>query len=253
MIVLPHQQKSLLVYVHDCAPQYLSQLKQIDSFLNGLGIKKVHWLWVPYYHNKNKSIDSSEFLEWCRNKTSFGNYWLLHGYSHFDFDLEQKSKIWNPYRFIMQRVLTQDEGEFAEVTVDQAKNLLNKGYQDYHQCFKTFPRGFVPPAWLAPSWLGQVLKDNQMYYTENHLYFWNLKKGTKVFSPVITWSTLSNWQRKASLYSSAFLLLALKWNPVLRIAIHPQDLEFPEIKSSIESILKKALSQRCLESIDTLL
>lgn len=220
----------LIISIHDVAPIFSAEINSIVDVLRRHKVKKISLLVVPFYHGQQKLSDFPEFVRQLREWQNQGCEIVLHGWTH----LEAK-----PNRRWFHRVATAGEGEFAELSFQEAHEKLQAGLELFQQ-LGLKASSFVPPAWLLSREAFEALRSFPFEYTENHCFIRRLSSGLRIWSPVITYIHRSRWRRT----------LALLWNPLvakgllggknLRLAIHPPDVRDKIIFRQIEWILKGA-------------
>jgi len=103
--------------------------------------------------------------------------------------------------------------------------------------------GFVAPAWLYGDGSRQALREAELPIAEDHLRVWSPATGKQLArGPVITWASRSRLRLASSLAAAA----ALRHIPleVLRLGVHPPDINHPVLVRSVERTLRLAMSCR---------
>ena len=112
-----------------------------------------------------------------------------------------------------------------------------------------FGAGGVPPmpglralrirgaAWLFNSKLPGLLDEMGFQCTEDRHRIFELHEGRSVRSPVITWATRTTLLKYGSIAMAPMLGQLWKTAEVLRVAIHPFDLDHDQTVSSIRRLL----------------
>ena len=237
--------KALLFSIHDCAPQHLDRLRRAEELIQNCGLNKAVYLWVPFFHNRYRSLENPAFLEWCQQKRSIQVQWYLHGYYHLagiNQTLIEKT-TGKPLTWIKENYLTEGEGEFMHLSSREVSERLIKGISEYKSVFGQIPAGFVAPAWLYNAHLVDHLHQNGSFFYENHFYIYHTS-GKKWWCPALTWATRTPFLKWGSQITPPLLVRALNRAPLIRIAIHPHDMDHPSIVKSIERVLKYALKDR---------
>jgi predicted deacetylase len=106
------------------------------------------------------------------------------------------------------------------------------------------PRGFIAPAWLLGAEAETALRDSSVEYTTRLGSVLDLRTGVTHHSQSLVWSVRSAWRRRTSLAWNALLNWRMKANPLLRISIHPVDIEHAAIWKQILSLVARALEDR---------
>jgi uncharacterized protein len=238
----------LLVALHDVTPVHAARLVKAEALLRSLAIADVAYLFVPRFHGV-PSEDDAAFLRWCRAARPFRIHWMLHGYLHRESEADAgapaKGGWWK------RRLLTGGEGEFLALHGEALRDRLTQGREVFRRCLDANPDGFVPPAWLAHPELRPTLRDLGFDYTEDHHRVYALRHAAATRSqraPVITWATRTITRRAGSLVVCPALSLLWRSQPVLRVALHPHDFDYPATIANITRVLRVLTRDR--ETID---
>jgi predicted deacetylase len=123
------------------------------------------------------SAFSKQLLEWKRE----GHSLYLHGYRH-------KANI-NLKRSLLGRLalrLTNSEAEFAGLSKEDSKMLLNEALQEWQKLGVGEAAGFVPPAWYGSRMLFYLCKDLGFENYSRRFVVWNKGKGIVLSMPFST-------------------------------------------------------------------
>jgi predicted deacetylase len=148
------------------------------------------------------------------------------------------------------RCLTAGEAEFLALRGDELRHRLARGIESFRACVGTEPAGFVAPAWLFNAQLLPALARAGIAVTEDHQWVYEVTAGQRLRIPVITWATRTGLRRVGSRLLAPLLLRHWADLPVIRVAIHPADVDHPATVRSIEGVLASALTSRQLASYD---
>jgi predicted deacetylase len=234
----------LLVSLHDVTPFHLPRLRRAEALCRSIGIRKLAYLFIPHYHGRYPSDEYPDFIAWCREPRTFEVEWHLHGFHH----LEPASVSRGPGRSwsdaVKRRLLTDGEGEFLALDLLAQRSRLTAGRAVFRRCLGREPKTFVAPAWLFNAALPPLLRELGFRYTEDHGRVFALQTGESLRSPVITWATRTAVRKAGSLLASPLLTRLWQEEPVLRVAIHPFDLDSPRTTASIQGVLGRLLAHR---------
>jgi predicted deacetylase len=126
---------------------------------------------------------------------------------------------------------------------DEARVRIERGLE----LFKVSglePVGFVPPAWLHGPGLDNVLRERDLRITESFWHAWDVFSGARVRAPALSWSTHRQWRSDVTaLFAEARKKIERK-QELVRVAIHPPDIEVPVVKRSVERTLERLLGER---------
>ncbi len=199
--------------IHDVTLRTLPLVKEITSFLISQGISRFSLLLVPAYHGRESLFQcKEEIFSLCENREV-----ILHGYLH---------KGPSGKRYFFNWFFTDGEGEFADPALKDRdlEEKLRKGLKILKEVGFS-PRGFIPPAWLFPEEKFHILKKLGFLFTTNRRYVYDLKRGHKIFSPVLSFSSRNGLSFLSRLWVPFQAGLTFKKLSLIRIAIHPKDFE----------------------------
>jgi predicted deacetylase len=144
----------------------------------------------------------------------------------------------------MQRhVLTAGEGEFAALSADEAGLRIQRGLALFMDCGWQ-ARGFIPPAWLAGEGTVHALRQSSMVYMSSHLTLVRIADNAVIDAPCITVSARSAWRRFASKLWVNAIEHATASAPLVRIALHPVDAQYPDIAARWRELAARLLASR---------
>jgi predicted deacetylase len=141
-------------------------------------------------------------------------------------------------------LLTGGEGEFLALQGDALHERLAQGREVFRRCLDADPNGFVPPAWLAHPTLRPALRDLGFDYTEDHHRLYQLQHDRSQRAPVITWATRTVTRRVGSRVVCPVLGTLWRSQPVLRVALHPHDFDYPATIASTTRLLRALVRER---------
>lgn len=213
------------VSIHDVAGKSIQEVQKISDFLYGLGITKITYLIIPHYHGCER-LDNfkNKIKELVRNQEV-----VLHGYTHKG----------NPTsRFSYKKLLTDGEGEF--ISYNDLQNRIRLGISIFDSIgIKAV--GFIPPAWLIKK--KNISKIKGFDFLNTRCFIYDFKNNVRYLSPVLVFSSRGILQ---SLSINAFKpsLMFLSWVNIIRIAIHPCDLQVAKKMKLLEETIIKLKSKR---------
>jgi predicted deacetylase len=234
----------LLISLHDVTPFHFDRLRKAETLFQELGLRKVTYLFIPNYHGRFPSAEHPEFVAWCRGPRPFEIEWQLHGDHHLeasscaDSDAMRWTDQWR------RRFLTAGEGEFLPLDAETQRIKLISGRATFRQCLGYEPAGFVAPAWLFNSRLVPILEEIGFQSTEDRHHIFALQEGRSLRSPVITWATRTTLLKYGSIAAAPVLGHLWKTVEVLRVAIHPFDMDHHQTVSSIRRLLDRVAQDR---------
>ena len=238
-------QRRLLVSLHDVTPHHFARLVRAEHFLASAGVTRATYLLVPRFHGDWAVEDDHTFVTWCRAPRALEVRWFLHGFFHSEStEPAAAPKPVGLRARTRNRCMTAGEGEFLRLHGDELRRRLGRGVAAFRACLRRPPAGFVAPAWLSNEDLLPALRRLGIAVTEDHRWVYDVAAEQRARIPVITWATRTRSRRIASRVLAP-LLLETWWRcPVIRIAMHPGDVDHPATLRSIERVVTAALRDR---------
>src|SRR5262249_53097778 len=141
------------------------------------------------------------------------------------------------------RAYTASEGEFYDIDRAQAAELVARGNAELGEAGLD-PRGFIAPAWLLSDEAEDTLRELGCEYTTRLRSISDLRCGARHESQSLCWSVRAAWRRAMSLAWNAALFRWLENSPLLRVAIHPPDIDHPAIWRQIRGLIARAMKSR---------
>jgi uncharacterized protein len=231
--------RSLVVSIHDVAPSTRSRVERILSELAEEGVTRCSLLVVPNYHHTGRSLGAPDFVEWMKGLRRQGHEIVLHGYYHQRRRRAGESLVDR----LITRNYTADEGEFFDLAYEEALPLL-KAAADEFAAHDLHPSGFIAPAWLLAAAAERALRDLGFRYTTTLRTVRDLVSGMEISSQSMVYSVRSKWRSSLSLVWNRTLFHCLTKNRLLRLGLHPPDLQHPRIWRQIRAIVRQALADR---------
>ena len=231
--------RALVVSVHDVSPRTRSACARILAELATLGVHACSLLVIPDHHRRGHVLGDAAFCAWLREQVGCGHEALIHGYFHQRARRDGESAI----QKMTTRIYTADEGEFYDIDRATAHALVAQAREDF-RVIGLDPHGFIAPAWLLGADAEAALRDLKIEYTTRLGSVLDLRTGTVHPSQSLVWSVRSGWRRATSRVWNAFLFQRLANQPLMRISIHPVDIENATIWRQIRALVARALVDR---------
>ncbi len=232
-------QRVLVVSIHDVAPATRSRVEPMLAQLARVGVPRCSLLVVPDYHRAGRSLGEPDFTAWLRELSAQGHEIVIHGFYH-----ERARRAGESARQkVVTRVYTADEGEFYDLDYEKASRLLREAKNEF-AAHGFQPTGFIAPAWLLGAEAERAAIDAGFRYTTTLRGVRDLASGEEFLSQALVYSVRSDWRCAVSLFWNRTLFRRLTRNPLLRLGLHPPDLDHPGIWRQINALLAKALSDR---------
>jgi len=231
--------RALVVSLHDVSPQTRVECAGILDELAGFGVPHCSLLVVPDHHRRGHFLADDTCSAWLRAQAAAGHELVMHGYHHE----RQRRAGESAGAKLKTRVYTADEGEFYDLDRDAAAALVEKARADFRQ-LGVEPAGFIAPAWLLSAEAETALRGLGCAYTTRLGTVVDLQGGHVFKSQSLVWSVRSAPRRQVSRAWNALLFRRLASNPLLRISIHPVDLQHPQIWQQVRELVTRALADR---------
>jgi uncharacterized protein len=226
----------LLISIHDVSPRHFDRVKEIDAFLQAIGVGDQYAMLVVPDFWGNAAIElHTEFKSWLAAKQADGVEMILHGYYHQD-----RSEHTSVSAKIKAKHLTASEGEFLGLSFEDAARLIQQGKQTLNSFLKKPVAGFIAPAWLYSDGARAALVSEGFEYAEDHWRVWSPthQNARLLTGPVISYASRTRMRIASSLLWSRIASIILKPMKTVRIAIHPHDFDKSVLSTEIERALK---------------
>jgi predicted deacetylase len=232
--------KSLIVSLHDAHPGSHAQIAEQVAFLADYGIKRSSILVVPEFHHRGSLLNDRAFCAAVSSWQDQGHEIVLHGYFH-DRRESPPEKL---ATLFWTRLYTNREAEFLDLPRDSARQRLEKG-RALFELLGWRSTGFVAPAWLMAEGLTNLLAELGFSYTTRVGEIIPLLPGVNRVksSQSLCYSTRAGWRRFASGVWNKYLYGRLRETELVRLSLHPADLEFPLMRRQIDQILRASLKR----------
>ena len=236
----PHP-RSLIVSLHDAHPGSHRAIAEQIEFLAGYGIARTSILVVPDFHHEGLISCGETFCSDLRRWQEFGHETVLHGYFH-DRQESPREKLG---QLFWTRLYTNHEAEFLDLPEATARQRLQDG-RALLEAQGLRPTGFIAPAWLMAPELPELLGRTGFAYTTRLGDILSWRDGKKISTPSqsLCYSTRAAWRRFVSLIWNKRLFDRLRETNLIRLSLHPRDLEFPRIRRQVDQILRAALKRQ---------
>lgn len=227
----------LLITIHDVTPALAPRVDALWRLCESRGVVP-GLLVVPDWHGDTSMESDADFVASLRARAAAGAEVFLHGERHDEAGLPRTAA--DALRALGK---TAGEGEFLTLDYQGARARIDRGVSRL-RAMGLDPIGFVPPAWLARPATHAAARDAGLLVSEDDgAVYLHLPERT-VRSPVVRWSA-----RGALRAYGSVLFERLRWwlhrsERVVRIALHPGDLDHPATAASLERGLDAWLSVR---------
>jgi predicted deacetylase len=232
--------KSLIVSLHDAHPGSGAQIAEQIAFLAERGVTRSSILVVPAFHHSGSLARDKSFCGLVSDWQNAGHEIVLHGYFHDRQDSPPESLT----TLFWTRLYTNREAEFLDLPLETARERLEKG-RALFESLGWRSSGFVAPAWLMATGLTNLLAEMGFAYTTRLGEIIPLLPGVNRVkaSQSLCYSTRAGWRRFASAVWNKHLFARLRETDLVRLSLHPRDLEFRLMRRQIDQILRASLKR----------
>ncbi len=235
---MPDPSRSLIVSFHDLHPGSRSACERFLGLAAEAGVRRQSLLVVPRYHEARPFSQDADFVRWLHHLADAGHDICLHGNTHAANQIRG-----GPIARLMARFYTNSEGEFYQLTRDETIGKLDDGLELFDRA--GFPvYGFTAPAWLLSPDSRAALKERGFHYNTLFSRVELLQEERSIAAPTLVFSCRSAWRRLTSIHWTRFWMRVHRKAPVLRLAVHPCDLDYPPILNSVLCLLHRAVKDR---------
>ncbi len=218
--------KRLLVSIHDVTPALEAPVRALWHLCRAHGVTPA-LLVVPDWHGDWPIERHPLFMDWVRARSRDHAEIVLHGERHDEVGLPRG--LHDTLRAVGR---TAREGEFLTLDHDAARRRITRGLARLRDQ-QLAPVGFIPPAWLAREATHDVVREAGLCFSEDADAVRLHSRRARVMAPALRWSgrtTVRAWGSRA--------VASMRWRtlqeaPLLRLALHPQDLAHPVTAASV--------------------
>lgn len=241
-VVVPAGARGFTVALHDVAFATQDRCVRLVDRLDHIGPLPLSLLISPRWHRKGSD---ARFERWVESRLARGDELLLHGLTHLD---DADPPRW-PLDWLRRRVYSNGEAEFAALDADESLRRLRAGLKWFND--RGWPvRGFVAPAWMLGPAAWSVLRRPMFDYTCTLTRLVALTerehvvpaRALKAWS--IVYSTRSAWRRAASLRWNEWIVRRQAEAPLLRLELHPADIDHPAVCDHALRMIGHALARQ---------
>ncbi len=232
--------KALIVSLHDVHPGCHDAIAEQVAFLAERGVSRTSLLVVPEFHHRGSLLRDGAFCDAVSGWQAQGHEVVLHGYFHDRIESPRESLA----NVFWTRLYTNREAEFLDLPLESARTRLERG-RALFESLGWSATGFVAPAWLMLQGLPNLLAEMGFAYTTRLREIIPLLPGTNrvTTSQSLCYSTRAGWRRVASGAWNKQLYARLCGGNLIRLSLHPRDLEFPLMRRQIDQIVRASLKR----------
>jgi predicted deacetylase len=234
--------KFLVVSLHDVSPRTQTLCEEILAQLRQSGIDQTSLLIIPNHHRRAPIREDSAFRSWLSRKIESGHEPVLHGYFH-----QRQKQNADSFRVrLATEIYTAGEGEFFDLSAEEASIRVRRGLEDLAFLRRKIV-GFIAPAWLLGARAEIAIRELGFLYTTRLDRVQTFGRSADIRSQSLVWSTRARWRAVTSLAWNRCLALRLARAPLIRIGIHPPDLQHPGVWEQVRRLA--AETSHCRECV----
>lgn len=233
-----NEKKALCVSIHDVSPYTWKACSRLRDAIRAIAPVPLTLLVVPDYHRLGAS-DPPWYRAALDRCLADGDELALHGYSHLDEMPDGPSLA----SYLLRRVYTTSEGEFAAVDATEASRRIQCGL-DWFRARGWPVQGFVAPAWLMSDGAWQALFASRFLYTTTMRRFYVLPDRQGFTSPALVYGARNCVTRSVSRLNSEWLAWRLSRSPLIRFGLHPADADHPGLMRHLERLIEMTAARR---------
>ncbi|MEP6765518.1 MAG: polysaccharide deacetylase family protein [Gemmatimonadaceae bacterium] len=226
---------SLLVSIHDVTPAFDESARVLWNLCRDNGATPA-LLVVPNWHGEWPLVQHPDFVQWIRECALAGAEILLHGERHDEVGLPR-----TPADSLRAFGRTAREGEFLTLDEASAYARIQRGLHLFHD-LAINPIGFVPPAWLAREETFAAVKRCGLGVSEDEDGIRVHARNVRMSAPAIRWSGRTPFRARASALLASWRWQTQRCKPLMRLALHPQDLSSPITAQSVQRETRRWLA-----------
>jgi predicted deacetylase len=224
----------IVVSVHDVAPATRRASERWIDELERIGVP-TSMLVVPGPWKGSAMSDDRWFGTWLRACQSHGHEICQHGWTHSATGLGSRG------RRLVGRAVARGCAEFWTLEEAEAARRLTLGRTELRS-EGIEPAGFIPPGWLASAGALGTMSALGYRYTTSHLAVTDFGTGARHRAVALSHRTGGSLERPGSAFMTRTArLLASQGRPV-RIALHPDDVERPRLRSAALAAIDAAMT-----------
>lgn len=234
--------RDLCVVLHDVSPARwdgcLRVLDALQRCAERAGVElPLTLLVVPRMHGD--AALPARYLRWLHGMARAGHELCLHGLTHRD----EGPRLRGPRDWLLRRHYTAGEGEFAALDQAEAAARLHEG-RAWARALGFTMHGFVAPAWLMNPASLQAVAAAGFTHTCTLGAVLSLPQRRALGAPSLVFSTRAAWRRQLSLAYNQWLAHRAREARLLRLELHPQDADHPQVLRCWTRLLDAALRNR---------
>ena len=236
-------ERSLVVSLHDVSPLTRPIFEPMIAELRELGVGRCSLLVIPDHHHRGHMLADAGFCRWLEGLARQGHEIVAHGYYHQR--APRPAETWR--QRLMTRVYTQGEGEFYDLSRDEAAALLARGNGGFCAAGRAAADGIHRPGVVAERRRagGGARGGFPVHDVSDRGRRPSAADGGG-FIPArsLVYSPRNRWRRACSLAWNGGLARWLEDAPLLRLGLHPPDYQHTNLWRQVRRIAGDAAAKR---------
>jgi predicted deacetylase len=222
----------IAVAIHDVEPRTFERCALIRDWLDDHGVDRTTLLVIPAHDLHPFSERRPELVDWLAERLAGGDAVAQHGFRH------RRGRPPGPARRALAAVdpSANPAAEFADLDEAETRRAVGAGRR-LLKLAGIEPRGFVAPAYAYTRALHRVVAGSFDWWASLGGVHRAVGAGTG-FCPALRLGTAGRAQRLAS--PLAVRAGALAAGSLLRLDLHPADLDHPAHVRAVEHVLRRA-------------
>lgn len=229
-----------LLSIHDVWPGNFPQVASYLARLRSLGARRIALLVVPAYHGGSPMDEDAGFVGWLKEESAAGTELFLHGYNHHAtahasgaVAPQAGRSAWGGW---INRNVAAGEAEFCGLPDADKDRLLELGVASFRRADLPLA-GFVAPTWHgSPNRASLIVRGVPIH--ETRFAVRSLHNGSFRWAPPLAWYAGSGVSGRR-LAGGETWLSALLGLPLIKVAIHPGDLENEEAEGVLRRVFRR--------------
>ncbi|MBN1771626.1 MAG: DUF2334 domain-containing protein [Deltaproteobacteria bacterium] len=238
--------RAMTVELHDVSPAARVEVERLRAALEAIGVDRGTLLVVPRYQDDARGAwdlrDDPELGAWLRARRREGWEIVQHGLTHRAAGTPPADR----FEGWLQAYVARGQDEFAHLSEAEARARLLEGRAILQACGLSAD-GFVAPVWRQSRGTRRALRALGFRFTAGLTHVRRLSGDTRpLCSPALTFAA---GDRALDLGKRAVMLGAEVGgiaHPLLRVALHPEDLGHPGLLGHVLDRIRGLLRHRRL-------
>ncbi len=238
---------ALVVSIHDVCSRTQDAFCRWRELLSAWGASKRSLAVIPRYEGDQPLTADATLTALLREELQAGSEILLHGFLHKENTPSLHG--WSRWR---DRLTTRGCAEFAHMGGDEAREVISAGREELQSLLSCPIRGFTPPGWWISRAARDALAELGFFFCTRTFDILDLRQDHAIRSPAIL-GLPHRGPFSALLHCYGFRVIpVLQRRRLIRLALHPYDLDNPRFLRDAERLVRAALQTHELHTYEEL-